>query len=430
LDRKRSNYLIIAPRLHSLPSLIRTIETDVCVVGAGIIGLAHALEARRRGLSVVVLERGARATGASVRDSGHLFFSGLGAGDALGEAPLGRELWLELARRAGIPVDTGGTLIVARHQDELAVLEAAAADPARQARMRSTKKIAKLAPIPVDTVLGGFHAKQDLRIDSRAAPAALARLLIKDADAHVEWGAHVHEIEPGVVYAGALRVRAQAIVVCAGAHGRTLPAGLWPRASGLRLRETQMLRVAAPTGQRFRQTLMTGLSLLEHPAFWACDGIEHLRKRLELESPELVERGVSLAVTQLRNGGVTLGSTSAYTDAPKLYARERLDSLLLAEAQALLGGELDVRQRWRSTSAGLEASAHDYLVSLPMPTVRVVHALRSTAVALCHSRAQTVLDQLLGGPPSASEYIRVQDMRSAAAIAGASRDNPSAFGKA
>jgi glycerol-3-phosphate dehydrogenase len=34
-----------------------TIDTDVCVVGAGILGLAHAHEARARGLRVALLER-------------------------------------------------------------------------------------------------------------------------------------------------------------------------------------------------------------------------------------------------------------------------------------------------------------------------------------------------------------------------------------
>ena len=29
-----------------------------------------------------------------------------------------------------------------------------------------------------------------------------------------------------------------------------------------------MLRLAQPTGRRYRQTLMTGMSLLEHPGFW------------------------------------------------------------------------------------------------------------------------------------------------------------------
>lgn len=410
-----------------MTSLTRTIETDVCVVGAGIIGLAHALEARRRGLSVVVLERGAGATGASVRESGHLFFSGLGAGASLDAAAYARERWLELARWAGITVDEGGTLIVARHQDELAVMQGAAAEPQRHARMRSAKKIGRLAPIPVDGVLGGFHAKQDLRIDARVAPAALARLLARDPSARIEWGAHVHEVEPGVVHAGSLRVRAAAIVVCAGAHGRTLPATLWPRERGLTLRETQMLRLAQPTGRRYRQTLMTGMSLLAHPGFWRQEGLEGLRQRFELEHPELVERGVNLAVTQLHNGGVVIGSTSTYTDSPKLYGRERLDNLILAQARSLLGVEPDVRQRWRSISVGLETNLDDLLISRPMPTVRVVQALRSTAAAVCHARARDVLDEISMEPPPINKYIRVQDLRGTVAGTAAVRDHATAF---
>lgn len=398
-------------------------------MGAGVVGLAHALEARRRGLSVVVIERGLRATGASVRDPGALLFSLVAAGDDLDAAAAGRERWLQLAGAAGIRIDAGGTLIVARHEDELGLMERAASDPARQARMRSAKKVRRLAPIATEGVLGGFHAKHDLRVDMRAVPAALARLLTKDANARVEWGTYVHEIEPGVVHAGALRVRAEAIIVCAGAHGRTLPGELWPREHGLMLRETQMLRVAAPTGRRYRQTLMTGMSLLELPAFWGANGSDQLRSRIELESPELVERGVNLMVAQLISGGVVVGSTATYTDAPKLYSRERLDNLMLAQAQTLLGVTLDVRQRWRTTSVGLESCPADFLVSRPMGGVRVVQALRMTALALCHARASAVLDQVLAEPPPVNRYIRVHDMRGAATPAGGVHDHARAFGR-
>ena len=37
---------------------------DLAVVGAGIVGLAHALAGARRGLRVVVIDRDARANGA------------------------------------------------------------------------------------------------------------------------------------------------------------------------------------------------------------------------------------------------------------------------------------------------------------------------------------------------------------------------------
>jgi glycine/D-amino acid oxidase-like deaminating enzyme len=306
-------------------------------------------------------------------------------------------------------------------------MEGAASEPQRHARMRSAKKTGKLAPIPTDGVLGAFHAKQDLRLDARAAPAALARLLTRDQSARVEWGAHVHDVEPGVVHAGSLRVRAAAIVVCAGAHGRTLPAHLWPRQPGVTLRETQMLRLAQPTGRRYPQTLMTGMTLLEHPGFWGQAAVERLRQRIELESPELVERGVDLAVTQLHNGGVVIGSTSTYTDTPKLYGRERLDTLILSQARSLLGIDPDVRQRWRSVAVGVESGADDLLVSRPMPTVRVVQALRSTAAAVCHARAEAVLEQIFIEPPIGNRYIRVQDMRNAAVPTGAVRDHASAF---
>lgn len=53
---------------------------DVAVVGAGIVGLAHALAAVRRGKRVVVIDRDARANGASVRNFGFVTVTGQAAG--------------------------------------------------------------------------------------------------------------------------------------------------------------------------------------------------------------------------------------------------------------------------------------------------------------------------------------------------------------
>jgi glycine/D-amino acid oxidase-like deaminating enzyme len=50
---------------------------DVVVVGAGILGLAHAHEARKRGLSVVVVDKDERCVGASIRNFGFVTVSGL-----------------------------------------------------------------------------------------------------------------------------------------------------------------------------------------------------------------------------------------------------------------------------------------------------------------------------------------------------------------
>jgi FAD dependent oxidoreductase TIGR03364 len=395
-----------------VPTLTRTIETDVCVVGAGLIGLAHALEARRRGLGVVVLERDVRAVGASVRQTGHLFFSALAAGDALEAAPPARARWLELMRRAGAVVDDTGTLIVARHRDELGVIEAAVADPARRARVLTAAEIETLAPLPSSRVVGGFYAPGDLRIDSRATTAALARLLTKDQHARIEWGAPVHEIEPGVVHAGALRVRAQAIVVCPGSGQRALPPALWSAQDReLTLCRTQMLRLAAPTGRRYRPTLSSGTSLLYHPAFATQPETEAVRARLELERPELVEGSVALVVAQLAGGDLVVGGTRTDAEAPPApFMLERLYRLLVEELQELLGAVPEIRQRWQATQVCIRAEddARDFFVSEPLPGVRIVQGVSGRDLALAHVRAAQVLDELLAPDDLARGFTNVR----------------------
>src|SRR5688572_9784244 len=96
---------------------------DVAVVGAGIVGLSHAWAAARRGLSVVVLERHAKAQGASVRNFGMVWTIGQPAGPMLDQALLSRRYWLELANASDIWVSPCGSLHLAHEDDEWAVLQ-------------------------------------------------------------------------------------------------------------------------------------------------------------------------------------------------------------------------------------------------------------------------------------------------------------------
>ena len=80
--------------------MVESATYDVAIVGGGIIGLAHAVAARKRGLSVVVIERSSGVLGASIRNFGHICLTGQ-AGQALEYAELSRPLWIELAREPG-----------------------------------------------------------------------------------------------------------------------------------------------------------------------------------------------------------------------------------------------------------------------------------------------------------------------------------------
>ena len=75
---------------------------DLAVIGAGIVGLAHALAAARLGKRVVVLDRDAQANGASVRNFGFITVTGQERGPVWRRARRSRDVWAEIAGPAGI----------------------------------------------------------------------------------------------------------------------------------------------------------------------------------------------------------------------------------------------------------------------------------------------------------------------------------------
>jgi FAD dependent oxidoreductase TIGR03364 len=370
------------------------IEADVCVVGAGIVGLAHAHEALARGASVVVLERNDRAVGASVRNFGHGVVTAMGDGEPLEFALAARERWLELGARVDLGAVPAGSLIVARHEDELEVLDGVASDPRRQARIVTADELGRIAPIPTDGLLGGLHAPLDIRVDPRRAVAALAELLERDSHGRVVWNAPVQAVEPGALSADGVTVSAPVIVLCPGPDYDTLPAGAGASRPGLTRCKLQMQRVASPGGARYRPALLTGLSLLRYPAFEAQPGFERVRARLAAERPELVDAGIHLIVTQLPDGDLIIGDTHEYGDAVSPFNDARLDALVLAEAARLLGAErLDVRERWHGVYPVLENE--QFLVESPMAGVLLVEIVSGIGMTTAFGLARRVLDDAL-----------------------------------
>ncbi|MEI6099551.1 MAG: FAD-dependent oxidoreductase, partial [Alphaproteobacteria bacterium] len=152
-------------------------EFDLVVVGAGIVGLGHALAARRRGLSVAVVDREAEAIGASVRNFGFVTVTGQQAGDCWRRAMRSRDVWEEVAPQAGIPVEHQGLLVVARRPEAMAVLEAfRATEMGTQCTLLTPVELASrhgavLADGPFE---GGLWSPHERRVESRFAIPQLA----------------------------------------------------------------------------------------------------------------------------------------------------------------------------------------------------------------------------------------------------------------
>ena len=97
-------------------------SVDIAVVGGGIAGLAHAYMALRKGYRVVLFEREQFSVGASVRNFGMIWPIGQEPTVGLEYALRSRQHWINLSKQAGFWLSMNGSLHLAYHNDEEAVL--------------------------------------------------------------------------------------------------------------------------------------------------------------------------------------------------------------------------------------------------------------------------------------------------------------------
>jgi FAD dependent oxidoreductase TIGR03364 len=365
------------------------VEVDLVVVGAGIVGLAHAVEASARGLSVAIVERDERATGASVRNFGHGCFTAQ-SGIARQYAMHARRTWLRLAREAGLWLREGGAMVVARAEDELAVLAELAGQRDGEVVLQDKSRLAELAP-SVSGALGGALLPMDVRVDPRTAVAGIATWLA-DRGVPTHWGTTVHEITGVGVRTSRGVVRGHRVVVAIGHDVDRLFPELATKAE-LRRCALAMLRVAAPTPSTVDPAVLTGWAMLRYGAFADCPTLPAVRARLTREHPDLVGAGLNLMFTQTPDGDLLIGDTHRYQHTLDPFNDERLDDAVLDQTARLLGVQrLTVRERWR----GVYASAPEpFLVDAPAEGVRVVSVTSGVGMTTAFGLAADVLDNLL-----------------------------------
>jgi FAD dependent oxidoreductase TIGR03364 len=375
--------------LHGSPG--RDDRFDVVVVGAGVIGLAHAAEAVDRGLRVLVVERDHHATGASVRNFGHACVTAQ-TGDMLDLAVVARERWLRHGEDGGFFAVASGAVAVARSRAELAVLEelSASRDPDQVRLLSAPETVGRIGGVGDPTILGGAFLRDDLRVDPREAVAGLAALLASRG-AVFRWGTAFLGWEDGVVRTSRGDVRATRTIVCVGHDVDQVFPEIAAR-YGVRRCGLQMALVDAPAGLSIAPAVLTGTSMLRYPAFVATDAASPLRREIRDSRPELVDMDANVMLTQRPDGSLIVGDSHRYDLTLDPFLDEGVSETLLAEVATLLGtGRLRVRQRWM----GVYAHAPEpYLVDEPADGLTVVTVTSGVGMTISHGLAARTWEAL------------------------------------
>lgn len=366
-----------------------TRSADLVVVGAGVVGLSHALHAVRAGLRVVVVERDERAVGASVRNFGHICTTAQ-AGDVLDLALAAREEWLRLGTDAGLPVLQHGTVVVARTAAEAQVLDEFAAERGDAVRpLTPGAAEALLGFLPPGTVAAA-HLPQDLRVDPVTAVARIAAHLER-LGVELLWRTNVLGLEPGRVDTTRGSIRTARTVVAVGHDvDRFFPDAA--DAHELVRCRLRMLEVDSPIGE-LPPAVLTGSSMLRYDGLAQQPSAAAVRAEIAERSPALLEQSVNLMLTQRPDGRLVVGDTHHYGVTEDPFDEEASDALVLAEISRLLGAPLTVRRRWRGVYASSPVAP--FLVTEPMPGVTVASVTTGIGMTTALGLARRVLDAAL-----------------------------------
>ena len=315
------------------------------VVGGGILGTMHAVEAVARGYDVVQIERDGEPRGASVRNFGLIWVSGRAQGAELALALRSRELWESIAATVpGIGFRANGSLTVARSRLELDVLEEVAARSDAGERcfaLLSPEAIRRLHPAVGGDVAGALWCALDAVVEPRRVLGAL-RSRLGEAGSYtwlpgrhvVEARAHAVRDDTGEWHGGDL------VVCCIGATS----SGLFARelaGAPLRRVRLQMLETE-PFAGPLDATIADGDSLRYYPAFSgpALD-------RLEPQSEVAARWRAQLLLVRRAGGELTIGDTHADGESATFDVDDEPYAHLLATASSLIGAAMPrVERRW------------------------------------------------------------------------------------
>lgn len=344
-------------------------EYDVVVVGAGIVGLAHAYHARERGLSVAVLDHADGVVGASVQNFGHACITAQ-SGIARDYALQGRQHWLELSRRAGFWSRESGTYCVARHDDELAVMhEFAGTRPAGEVDLLDRGQILQRLPVVGDGVTGGMYLPNDLQVDPRDAAPSIARwLAASGVDFH--WCTAASAFEPGVVHTSRGPLRAGTTFVTVNYDIDRLFPELAERDGLLRCR-LHMLRARIPLPFSLPAPLFTGWSLLRYSGFENLPSTAAVAERLHAAHPDYLAIDLHQMYTPQPDGSLLIGDTHYRDRAAPPFQSEEGFAVLLEETRKMFGvNEIDISERWQGVYSS--APNQEFLIEEPIERTHIV----------------------------------------------------------
>lgn len=354
---------------------------DLLIVGAGILGLSAAIQARQYGLSVCVFEKDAEPVGATRRNFGMVGTSTLAKPDTQWHqyALKTREFYQKIQAETEISFQQRQGLYIANTALEWQVLQ----ELAEKAKtfnipieLLSQPQFKQQFPyLNPHNLKGGLIVKEDYSVEphlianrlwsyaERIGIALFANACVTKTQ--FKQGICLADIANGQQF------QAKKILIC---HGDAVDV-LYPqhlRQLGLKRCALQMA-LTQPISQDLNASIYSGLSISRYPAFEICPS--HAELVQQSQQGLVKQYGIHILIKQNQFGELIIGDSHEYHDideAPQFQQREEINQFIQDYCKANIGIELPtIQKRWTGfyltheteLACVTEAEPNIYLVS-------------------------------------------------------------------
>ena len=368
-------------------------KADIAIVGTGLVGLAHALAASKRGHSVVLFERTPQAQGASIRNFGMIWPIGQAPGQVHQRALRTREISRDLAPKAAFWIAETGSLHLAYADDEYAVHQefaALAPDLGYQVALFDADGVlTRSRAVRPDNLKGGLWSPTELCVDPREAIDALPSYLERAHGVSLRFATPVHHIDLPRIHTPRDTWTVERAIVCSGADFESLYPDIFAH-SGLTRCKLQMLRTAPqPDDWRLGPMLAGGLTLRHYTAFKECQNLAAYARRITAEHPEFDDWGIHVMASQNGRGEITIGDSHEYGWSIDPFDKPEIDRWILDYLQTFLAApSLHIAQRWHGIYAKHPDRA-DFIAD-PAPGVKIVNGVSGAGMTTAFGLAEEV----------------------------------------
>ncbi|MDX2173696.1 MAG: TIGR03364 family FAD-dependent oxidoreductase [Bacteroidota bacterium] len=366
---------------------------DVCIVGAGIVGLAHAYWASKKGLKVLVIEKNNTCFGASIRNFG-LFWE-IGQEEKYKKLVAdSKKVWSEFFHDTGIWYKPLGSLGLAYTNDELELInEFVSLYPNANHQILSKKQIEKKYPfINTTDLAGALYSQNEITINSRETIPSISEWLNKKYNVDFVFNTTAVGIDLPKITTNTGSIKANKIIISSGADFELLYPAIFSEEKITKCK-LQMIKTETIL-PIIEPAVYTTTSFIHYESFSKCKTLEVIKNRIKKEQPDYLTHGINLLIAQNNYNELLIGDSHQYDDSVNPFNSERIDDLFLSGIKKIIPTiDFKIKERWH----GVYVKSHSkkFLISKPEENVLIVNALAGAGMTLSFGLAKKTIMEFI-----------------------------------